>query len=233
MHRSAAPVHLALALVVMLSTMVAPAVASAQSTGPDYQRFITFHNDFDFPIYPVIQVPANLCDGDAFKNVRRIMVNGPGHLGLQQGETLTVLIPDESQNVVVDGSPQVQRCWYRAGRIYVFPVDIAKFEAAMIALEPSNVAQTTKYDDPRHPRVSVACFVGKRNAQGSGASGDCFTGVAQNVRETNVGVNLGGGVKMSLLGPLRLRLDYRIFKLRGEAQHPNVQRFYAGLNLKF
>jgi hypothetical protein len=52
-------------------------------------------------------------------------------------------------------------------------------------------------------------------------------------RETNVGVNVGGGVKMSLLGPLRLRLDYRVFTLRGSALHPRPQRFYAGLNLKF
>lgn len=52
-------------------------------------------------------------------------------------------------------------------------------------------------------------------------------------QETNVGVNLGGGVKMSLLGPLRLRLDYRVFSLRGSALHTRPQRIYAGLNLSF
>ena len=52
-------------------------------------------------------------------------------------------------------------------------------------------------------------------------------------RETNVGVNVGGGVKLSLLGPLRLRLDYRVFTLRGQVRHERPQRFYAGLNLKF
>ncbi len=51
--------------------------------------------------------------------------------------------------------------------------------------------------------------------------------------ETNVGMNVGGGIKMSLLGPLRLRLDYRVFTLRGEPRHERPQRFYAGLNLKF
>lgn len=50
---------------------------------------------------------------------------------------------------------------------------------------------------------------------------------------THVGINVGGGVKMSLVGPLRLRLDYRVFTLRGEPRHPTPQRFYAGLNLKF
>lgn len=53
------------------------------------------------------------------------------------------------------------------------------------------------------------------------------------VSETNVGMNVGGGIKMSLAGPLRLRLDYRVFTLRGDARHERPQRFYAGLNLKF
>jgi hypothetical protein len=49
-----------------------------------------------------------------------------------------------------------------------------------------------------------------------------------------VGINVGGGVKMNLAGPLRLRLDYRVFTLRGsDVRHSKPQRFYAGLNLKF
>ncbi|HXG54822.1 MAG TPA: outer membrane beta-barrel protein [Vicinamibacterales bacterium] len=51
--------------------------------------------------------------------------------------------------------------------------------------------------------------------------------------ESNLAMNVGGGVKMSLVGPLRLRLDYRIINLRGESRHARVQRFYAGVNLKF
>lgn len=51
--------------------------------------------------------------------------------------------------------------------------------------------------------------------------------------ETNVGMNIGGGIKMSLAGPLRLRLDYRVFNLRGDARHERPHRVYAGLNLKF
>ena len=38
---------------------------------------------------------------------------------------------------------------------------------------------------------------------------------------------------MSLFGPLRLRLDYRVFTLQGSPRHSKPQRFYAGLNLKF
>jgi opacity protein-like surface antigen len=51
--------------------------------------------------------------------------------------------------------------------------------------------------------------------------------------ETNFGTNLGGGVKFALAGPLRLRVDYRVFNLRGNPTHRNPQRFYAGVNLTF
>jgi opacity protein-like surface antigen len=51
--------------------------------------------------------------------------------------------------------------------------------------------------------------------------------------ETSVGINVGGGVKVSLAGPLRLRFDYRVFTLQGDPLHSKPQRFYAGLNLKF
>jgi hypothetical protein len=52
-------------------------------------------------------------------------------------------------------------------------------------------------------------------------------------RETNIGLSTGGGVKVSLLGPIRARFDYRVLKLRGDPLHSVVHRLYAGLNLKF
>ena len=50
---------------------------------------------------------------------------------------------------------------------------------------------------------------------------------------TNFGTNVGGGAKITLAGPIRLRLDYRLFTLRGTPRHTHVQRVYAGINLKF
>jgi opacity protein-like surface antigen len=50
---------------------------------------------------------------------------------------------------------------------------------------------------------------------------------------TNFGTNVGGGAKITLAGPIRLRLDYRVFSFRGTPRHTNAQRFYAGINLKF
>jgi opacity protein-like surface antigen len=51
--------------------------------------------------------------------------------------------------------------------------------------------------------------------------------------DTGFGLNTGGGVKISLIGPLRLRVDYRVFKLGGGALYSPAHRVYAGLNLKF
>lgn len=53
------------------------------------------------------------------------------------------------------------------------------------------------------------------------------------LRETNIATNVGGGAKIRLAGPLRLRLDYRLFRLRGDPLHQTYQRFYAGANLAF
>jgi hypothetical protein len=52
-------------------------------------------------------------------------------------------------------------------------------------------------------------------------------------QETNILFNTGGGVKVSLLGPLKMRFDYRVFKLKGSALFPTVHRLYAGINLGF
>jgi len=51
-------------------------------------------------------------------------------------------------------------------------------------------------------------------------------------QSTGVGLNTGGGVKVNLIGPLRLRVDYRIFKLGSGALNSPAHRIYAGLNLK-
>ena len=52
-------------------------------------------------------------------------------------------------------------------------------------------------------------------------------------QETNVAANTGGGVKISLLGPVKVRIDYRVFRLSGAPIHRTPQRVYVGLNLGF
>jgi hypothetical protein len=50
---------------------------------------------------------------------------------------------------------------------------------------------------------------------------------------TGFGLNTGGGVKVNLIGPLRLRVDYRAFRLGDDALYSPAHRLYAGLNLTF
>ena len=51
--------------------------------------------------------------------------------------------------------------------------------------------------------------------------------------DTSFGLNTGGGAKISLIGPLRLRVDYRVFKLGSGALNSPAHRIYVGVNLKF
>jgi hypothetical protein len=51
------------------------------------------------------------------------------------------------------------------------------------------------------------------------------------IGNTSFGLNTGGGVKVSLAGPLRLRVDYRVFNL-GSALYSPAHRVYVGINLK-
>jgi hypothetical protein len=52
-------------------------------------------------------------------------------------------------------------------------------------------------------------------------------------QETSFSSNIGGGAKIRLAGPLRVRVDYRVFRLQGDPLHETYQRFYVGANLGF
>ena len=51
--------------------------------------------------------------------------------------------------------------------------------------------------------------------------------------DTAFGWNIGGGVKLTLIGPLRLRADYRMFRLGSGALNSPAHRVYVGLNVAF
>lgn len=65
------------------------------------------------------------------------------------------------------------------------------------------------------------------------AGGGFYRETYRDISETSFATNIGGGVKMTLAGPLRLRVDYRIFSLRGDPLFPSPKRLYAGLNFSF
>lgn len=65
------------------------------------------------------------------------------------------------------------------------------------------------------------------------AGGGFYRETLNDDSNTNLGTNIGGGMKLGLVGPLRLRADYRVFTLRGNPRYKNPQRFYVGANLSF
>ena len=52
-------------------------------------------------------------------------------------------------------------------------------------------------------------------------------------RDTGFGSNFGVGVKISLVGPIRARIDYRTFRLGDDSTGRTPHRVYAGLNIAF
>ncbi len=65
------------------------------------------------------------------------------------------------------------------------------------------------------------------------AGGGFYREASTGSSATSFGTNIGGGVKVGLIGPVQLRVDYRIFNLRGNARFKHPQRVYAGLNIHF
>ncbi len=61
--------------------------------------------------------------------------------------------------------------------------------------------------------------------------GGIYRETLADISDTGFGLNTGGGVKISLLGPVKLRVDYRVFTLRNTARATPAHRVYAGLNL--
>lgn len=52
-------------------------------------------------------------------------------------------------------------------------------------------------------------------------------------QESSIGFNSGVGIKRNIFGPLRVRFDYRVLKLRGEPLYGTVHRVYSGVHLAF
>lgn len=70
-------------------------------------------------------------------------------------------------------------------------------------------------------------------AAGGGLYRESLSTGAAGSAHTDLITNIGGGLKLALAGPLRLRIDYRVLHLRGKTSGANIQRFYAGVNVKF
>ncbi|UZR29746.1 hypothetical protein [Methylococcus mesophilus] len=171
--------RLAVPALCLLSLAVPP--AEAKKADDKYNRYITFQNDFPFTVYPVIQVPADICDGakPAVNPVRRIIINYDAKTeGLPIGKKITVWIPREQKQVNVDGKKVDKNCWYQSGRVYVFPVALTAYEANIVNFDPLQKTVVTNFNDPTHPSEAVDCYKGDSNADSEAAKGACKTGTA-------------------------------------------------------
>jgi len=65
------------------------------------------------------------------------------------------------------------------------------------------------------------------------AGGGLYWETFNGARKINAGTNVGGGIKIALFGPIHVRVDYRIFTLRGSPRVANPQRLYVGINWPF
>jgi len=68
---------------------------------------------------------------------------------------------------------------------------------------------------------------------GGGVYHEELVATGLNISNTGFVGNTGGGLKISLVGPIRLRVDYRVLTLRDGALATPAHRVYAGINLKF
>jgi opacity protein-like surface antigen len=130
----------------------------------------------------------------------------------------------------LSGGPSVRQSWGLAAGLSLVVVGI-EFEYGDTSESPEDAAPRIRTGN-LNLLVQTPALGGVQLYGTAGAGG-----YRQNLglqTETNATVNLGGGVKVNLAGPLRLRFDYRYFRFLGAPfGGDNVHRVYAGANLKF
>ena len=67
---------------------------------------------------------------------------------------------------------------------------------------------------------------------GTAGAGAYRESLAEQTR-TGLATSAGGGIYLRLAGPFRIRLDYRLLVLRGDALRRRPRRVYAGLDMAF
>ena len=110
-----------------------------------------------------------------------------------------------------------------------------EFEYADTVDDPTAVAPSLKTGSGNVLLQTPVAFFGIQPyfTTGGGLYRETLSTVLGTHEDTGFALNTGGGVKISLAGPLRLRVDYRVFKLGSGALNSPAHRVYAGLNLKF
>lgn len=100
-------------------------------------------------------------------------------------------------------------------------------------------ATTTQDEAKGAPSVRTTMFNGALQTPTGGTQlyltggGGWYKETYRDRQDNGIATNVGGGIKLKLAGPIRLRLDYRVFNLRNNPLYKNPKRFYAGINLAF
>jgi hypothetical protein len=124
-------------------------IRAAHAQADPFQRYIIFYNDLPITIYPVITAVESQQGAACGESglLRRIIVNaGTRGAGIPSGGTVTVELP------------KTKHCWYTAVRVYLFTVDLTKFEAKIPAAQRT-VADNATWNPPLCTPVS-ACWTG-------------------------------------------------------------------------
>jgi hypothetical protein len=129
-------------------------IRMAHAQADPFQRYIVFYNDLPITIYPAITAVESeqgaACGVSGIHH--RIIVNAETRgRGIPTGETVTVELP------------KLKHCWYTAVRVYLFAVDLTKFEAKI----PEN-QRTVADNDTWNPSLCTpasACWSGTAVSQ--------------------------------------------------------------------
>ena len=128
-------------------------IRAAHAQADPFQRYIVIYNELPITIYPAItavESEQGAACGTSGLN-RRIIVNaGTQGAGIPTGETVTVELPKK------------KHCWYTAVRVYLFTVDLTKFEAEIPANQRT-VADNATWNPPLC--AAGACWSGTAAAQ--------------------------------------------------------------------
>jgi hypothetical protein len=106
-----------------------------------------------------------------------------------------------------------------------------EFEYAYTTDDPAAMAPSLKIGSGNLLLQTPVAFFGVQPYFTTG--GGLYSETLGTHNDKGIALNTGGGVKISLAGPLRLRVDYRVIRLGSDALFSPAHRIYAGLNLKF
>ena len=131
-------------------------ILAAPAAADPFRRYVVIYNDLPITIYPALTaIEADQGAACGTRNInRRIIVNaGTRGVGIPSGKSVTVELP------------KATHCWYSAVRVYLFTVDLTKFEAR-IAQNQRTVADNATWNPPLCTTSSAyACWTGTAAAQ--------------------------------------------------------------------